>query len=196
VEQDLRAGLPSFIVAERHKDCLFVPSPLNELTQKEKDLWAETLRGLHRVGLGPFRFMREDPAFRMTSLPVVPAAMNHMQQDGGNFQGFSDEANLLFTLPRRQFVYAIRLKYSYNVDAITSPASMQLLWKRRGEIFSRSERNFSLRLETQPGDKTGTIWVNDTIDQFCIYPILQPCVFHLEAIVLLVPTNSKPPASY
>jgi hypothetical protein len=34
-----------------------------------------------------------------------------------------------------------------------------------------------------------TIWVNDTIDRFRIYPDSKPYVFELSGIVLLMPIN-------
>jgi len=117
---------------------------------------------------------------------------------------------MTFPLGRTRFVYAIRLRFSY-ADTAADSVLFEMSWGARGHNepgdagASSKQRRFHLKLSVDPTrevltlvdgkaryeplrpDKVVTVWVNDTVDYFRIYPDTSPCVFKLSGIVLLMP---------
>jgi hypothetical protein len=185
VERDIRSGTPPGILSARHVTFLIDP-----LCTDPSDL-AQFLRMMRRAGIGPFRSLQEDSAIREVRFPVVPTATNQMTWKDGVGEGHGEDPYLVFVLKEPQFVQGIRIKYAY--DKTASPATFQVFWRRSDRNdFVEEERNSTLELTTEPGEKTLTIQVADTIDQFRIDPDTKPCVFRLTEIVLLVPEADYP----
>jgi hypothetical protein len=192
VERDLLSGMPPSILAERHVGLLMPYEGGQELVT----VWLGNLR---RAGVGKFRLMREEPTVREISLPVRPIAQNHFTWENGTGKGSGKDSFLVFGWDAPQFVYAIRLKYSYG-ETPSAPATFRAFWREssRNE-FTEAERSVRLQLRKgvqQPSVpvfladtqvKTLTLWVNDTINQFRLHPDDQPVVFEILEIVLLVP---------
>ncbi len=176
-ERDLLARTPPSILAERYSDGIFF---------RPKELFVAYSRMLRDAGIGPFRFLPDDPSEVL--FPVAPIDMRQMTWKDGISEGLGDDPYLVFALQKPQSVYAIRLKYSYENTA--SPALFQMFWRRSDRNdFVEGERNFRLELQTGTGEKTVTIPVNDTVDQFRIDPDVKPCVFKISEIMLLVPAT-------
>lgn len=70
-ERDMRAGVPPFILAERH--VVF----LNPATDDVKEIDFR-LRQMQQAGIPQFRDMARDPAFRDVALPVAPVGMDQV----------------------------------------------------------------------------------------------------------------------
>jgi hypothetical protein len=153
---------------------------------------------LHHAGIGQFKLLKDTPTFRELPLAIVPTAVDQMTWSEGIGHGFGHNSSLTFTLDVPQLIYAIRLKYSYGPTAV-NPAFFRMAWKNTGRNdFDTAERNIHLKLQhwqtyapTGPGEKTLTIWVNETIDQFRIQPDTKPCDFRLAEIVVLVPSAER-----
>jgi hypothetical protein len=140
--------------------------------------------------------MKEDPPFREVSVAVRPAAIHEMQWEEGRGQGSGSDSFLLFSLDKPRSVYAIRLIFSYD-GAPGTRGTFRMFWRNSGRNhFTVAERNVRLSRrvpkEDLPGNRTTTVEVNDTIDQFRIYPDEQPFGLHLAEIVLLVPSADEP----
>jgi hypothetical protein len=99
-----------------------------------------------------------------------------------------NDSQLVFTLPKAEFVHAIRFKYTLTNPADV-PATAQLFWKRKDQSFVEHERTARLRLEPHAAEETLTILVHDMLDQFRFDPDTKPCTFRIREIELLV----KPP---
>jgi hypothetical protein len=210
--RDLRAGMPPLILAERH----LAP----ELgTDHEPERAAYYLRQLHGVGL--LRQVQLDPVFREVSLPVKPTATHAIDWKNGVAHGRIDPADspwLSFALKRPRRVYAVRLKFSYG-DRIDPNAWLQTVWGRSdradsdGRDASSEGRQFGMALtglnqeekvlryrdgkfhwETSGRERVVTIWVNQLIDWFRLYPDAKPRVFQLARITLLVPAEEDEPS--
>jgi hypothetical protein len=187
-ERHLRAGTPLSTLVEYY-DHYFK----NIDSRNEDKEFTESLRLLRQAGVGPFRHLRADPAVREVPIPVVPAAVNQMTWNNGAGRGIGNNPYLLFALKGPRFVHAIRLKCSYADAAVTSEeANFQMFWKKGANAFTDAERSVRWSLDRGRGERTMTIWVNDTVDRFRIHPDNKPCVFRLSRIVLLAPaTGSK-----
>ena len=198
-EQDMRAGVPPFILAERHIGFL------NPATDDIKGI-ALLLRQMQQAGMPQFRDMAPDPAFREVALPVAPVGMNQVIWHNGvgdNYAGDPSQASVDFALTEPRFVYAIRLTYAYG-DKTHGWAAFRMSWgdgdhnNRRNAAVSGCKGGTSLSVETIPQgmwsrrfrggrQKTITIWVNSTIDGFRICPDTKPFSFAVSEITLLVP---------
>jgi hypothetical protein len=180
-ERELRAGTPPFILVEHfdhYTDKLDSPGEDKE--------FAGHLRMLHRAGIGYFRFLQPDPGVREVALPVAPAAVNQMTWNHSTGLSFGDNPYLLFALQKPRFVHAIRVTYSYKNTP--PPTYLQLSWRRSDRNdFSEAERSARWDLHAGPEEKTVTLWVNDTIDQFRLHTVDKPGVFHLSKLTLVVP---------
>lgn len=113
LDHDIRAGVPPFILAERHM------ALLNPATGDVKQI-ASRLREMQRAGIPQFKHMAPDPAFREVALPVAPMAMNHVVwQEGIGYSCTADpsKASVDFAFPESRFVYAIRLLIGYEPQA-------------------------------------------------------------------------------
>jgi hypothetical protein len=187
-EQDLLAGTPPFILAERHGDAIYWSG----------EKLAAHLKALHQVGLGRFRLLQPDPVWREEPVPVEPAEVSHLTWRDGLGQGLDANSSLTFSLPEPRFVYAIRLKCSYGPTGLNPPrAVLRLLWRKNGQKdFTRTVPEF-LRLPFPtwrpdlPMDRalSVTIWVKETVDEFRIHPDDKPFVVKLASIDLLVPAR-------
>jgi hypothetical protein len=127
------------------------------------------------------------------------------------------EPQVVIVLPAQEFVYAIRLKYSYAET--TGPADFCLAWKRKGQTHRIEQvvasqavippgigtplwaqnsvmlriafdlQSTGLKLSTEPGEVR--IKVMDMVHEIRIDPDNKPCVFTIEEIVVQVPKLPK-----
>jgi hypothetical protein len=207
------AGIPIFILDERHGDVL---NPWRGDTPA-----AVGLELLRRAQIGRFRNLRPDPDFREVTIldeatePVAGGATKRFDPP------LAMHSELTFRLGNSQFVYAIRLKYSYG-DPERGSAVLKAAWmggnnngeKTNGEsqievktglvpvvdtLYRHNSSGLSLpdipiipRLEWTD-EKTETFWVNGAIDEFRIYPDDKARLFRPKQVTLLVPLEDPSP---
>jgi hypothetical protein len=207
-EKDLRAGVPLSQLAQRHGSLHTTNNP-----NAAGDV-ADVLSRLQQAGIEPFRFIQGDPGYREVPLPVVPVEVNRMTWKDGIGEGSGPDSHLVFAfrqpqllgrdprlvynVPNARLVYGIRLHYAYQYAAgdTADTASFQVFWGRSArDNFGAEGRSFSWDVDARPGERTTTVWVNDTIDQFRIHPDNKPCAFNLSAITLLLPAGGVEPVS-
>src|SRR5262249_22213954 len=99
--------------------------------------------------------------------------------------------HLVFGLPNPRPVLAIRICCTYESD-LTVPILFQAFWRGPGEGFVETERNFTTRFRGEQREKTVTIPVNDTIEEFPIDPDTRPCLVRIRSIHLLVKGRASP----
>lgn len=200
-ERDVRNGIPSFILAERHFASDVVPrvEKLDRILREHK-----------ANGIGIFKEIRDDPPFRIETLGVETAVLDRMILHGGVVSSTADgnSSSLTFTLPEPRHIYAIRLQYAYLKTASAWPA-LRAYWRNSAlEDFNDRDEWVSIvagpdqptwalidgKIQTNAkvrADRSLTIWVDATIDQFRCYPDSGPCEFRLSKIELLVPTEEE-----
>jgi hypothetical protein len=179
--RDLRTGAPLSVLAENH-------ALLVHHERVEGDRFVQRLAAYHREGLGVFRHLRlEFPPHQVISVPVRPAAVHHMSWGDGVGRVTGNDARLVFDLNGPRFVYAVRLRCSYEGAGGDLPA-LHMFWANAGQPFSK-ERSRHLMVQGGPQEHTVTLWVADTIDQFRVDPHDRPCVFRVTGIELLVPDD-------
>src|SRR5262249_7594169 len=151
-----------------------------------QDEVARILPLLRRAGMGPFRFLRDNPPFSEVPLDVAPSAIFLAHWDGRTVHVTGVDPQVTFTLPHPRPVAGIRIRDSHH-NRQGAPARFQMTWKGLGASrYSDQDRYANWYLPTGD-DKETTVWVDDIIDQFRIQPDNQPCEFRIDEIVLLVP---------
>jgi hypothetical protein len=188
LERDVAAGLPPFLLAERHADLVthFDPRLAGDAV--------EGMRLLRRAGFGIFQDLN-DPELQEVALPLEPTDKSRIRWRDGVARGLTGNAPLTYVLDKPRQVLAIRLTFAYEL-APNETAQFRMSWKRAGvNEFAERERNFTTAIEPpangQALKRTLTVWVNDTIDQIRIQPDRKPYVLQLSAIVLLVPAAAS-----
>ena len=192
LDRDLWLRVSPSLLAEYHSHWL--------CSWSQPDALAATMRALQRAGIEPFASLRADPATDEVLVPVRLLAADKMTWDDGAGTTTGADSCVTFALDEPRFAYAIRLQCSYP-DRTSTPALFRMYWKTTGEQdFTDEERNVQLQLGNEAqrpvatvlSKKTVTVWVNDHIDAFRVYPDNQPCSFRISSIALLVPASDGP----
>jgi hypothetical protein len=165
------------------------------------DLLNEYMPMLRQAGVGSFRFLQENPAFREVSIPLVPQSLNKVRWEAGTFYatGRWDESYMLFSLPKAEYAYAIRLKYTYWNDDNILPL-ISLYWRDEGQKDFTKDRYGQHSAtgdyanwvrgtwgRTKEPESTLTLWVCDTVKDIRLHPDRRPCMFKLSELALLIP---------
>jgi hypothetical protein len=158
---DLRSGWPPMALADRYSRYPF-------MLFSEKQSLDDWLTMLHDAGIGPFRHMRPDPAFQVVSL-----SSDQLSRGDDNH----------FALKTPRFVYAVRLKYSYEPMAPT--AIFRFAW--HGATRDEAEKSVEFVLRQTPGENSLLVWIDATLSRFAVYPDNKPCRCSFGDIELLVP---------
>jgi hypothetical protein len=176
-ERDIRAG-----------------TPLTGLVGRQAPYWcwdeAPLRRGLQALqgrGIGVFRLIEADPPMDELPLSVRPAALHGMTWEGGVARGVDADSCLEFSLGKPRYIFAIRMKYRLSNEE--GMAQLRASWRGNdltGPSKDKEGMLYPVKLKTGPPLKTQTIWVNDTINSFRLYPDKGPCDFLIQEMVLLV----------
>jgi hypothetical protein len=180
LERDVRAGVPMYLLVRKYSPALFHPTHTRYMPL------------LHRAGIGVFRDLQENPAFREVSLPVKLLLGNQLRWETDTAHTTDVTSYLEFGLDKPALVCGIELHYRHANSQGTRPL-FQMFWKGpEQQKFTDSQRYADHYPETGPGDHTLAVWIGETIERFRIYPDNQPCFFHISKIVLLVPEGPEP----
>ena len=170
-----------------------------------QDILNEYMPMLRQAGVGSFRFLQERPAYREVSIPLVPQSLNKVRWEAGTAYatGQWDESYMLFSLPRAEYAYGIRLKYTYSNEDNTLPFVF-LYWRddEKKEFAKDRYGNYSATGDhanwvsgtwgqTKEPESTLTFWVCDTVKEIRLHPDLRPGVFKLSELVLLAPPAER-----
>jgi hypothetical protein len=177
--RDIESGVPNYLLVKR-----YVPS-----ISLSYDLLPDYLTMLRRAGVGRFRALRENPAFREVAVPVVPSALHKMTWEVRTALGEGAGQYLEFDLKETRFVCGVRLRHPLSNGKGVS-ARFLMYWKRGDQDAFAEDRWFwTYGLGMSPEETTTTIWVGDEVRQIRIHPDDFPCVFRIEELVLLVPAD-------
>jgi hypothetical protein len=201
-ERDVWNGVPAFVLAERHFSSDIVPRAA------KLDV---ILRDLKANGIGIFSEIRDDPPFQVETLDPKDAALDGMILHDGiasSAVGSKGMSSLTFVLPRPRRIYAVRLRYAYVKTGSNWP-KLRAYWRNSAvQEFNNNAAVLSIvsgpdqptwahiggKIQTNARVRTErslTIWVDATIDQFRIYPDAVPCEFRLSGIELLTPIEEE-----
>jgi hypothetical protein len=186
LEKDLLAEMPKSELAYRHRN-------LYTLDLGSAEIVAEKLSWLREAEIGPFSRLQPDPEWREVSLPLEPVEVKRMKWDDGLARGVNAQSFLGFALKQPRFVYAIRVRCSY--EGKPKYRFIQAEWlNSQLQEFSGEEPHDTQMIPPTNNEGIPTFWVNDTIDQFRIHPHNEPFEFHLREIILLVPPEQASPS--
>ncbi|MEJ7636690.1 MAG: hypothetical protein WKF75_01570 [Singulisphaera sp.] len=94
--------------------------------------------------------------------------------------------------PGVRFVGGIRITYSYP-ETSGKPVLFRTFWRKSDrEEFGDDRRYLNAFVERSAGEKTVTIWIADTIDEFRIHPDNRRGAFRISQITLLIPLGADP----
>jgi hypothetical protein len=193
-ERDVRAGVAPYLLIHRYANYL----------HPHHDLIGDYLPLLARAGVGNFRYLQSNPAFREVSLPLVPSRVREGTWNEGQFSTTGPSSALVFTLPTARYVGIVRLRYSYadHPDALTF---VSCYWKPDAETeFSYNHyskysptgdaANWALGTWCRLGqaERIFTVCVCDRVKEIRIQPDFKPCVCRIAEIALLVPPEGEP----
>jgi len=187
-EQDMAAGVPSHRLIFRYWQFL----------HPHQDILNEYMPMLREAGVGSFRFLKDDPAFREVSIPLVPERVSNVRWEAGTaYATGGDESYVLFSLPKAEYVYGIRLKYDYWNSDHKLPF-VYLYWRDDGDKAFARDRfgNYSATGDhanwvrgtwgqTKEPESTVTFWICDTVKEIRLHPDLKPGVMKISELVLL-----------
>jgi hypothetical protein len=141
-----------------------------------------------------FRKFTEDAStpYQETFLRLTDAVARNMTWENGRGEGPGRQSSLIFKLPQPLFVTAVRVTFAYESAALAPnenppPANFRLAW-RVGQGSGRAyEPGYAWPQGTEPGEKTITFWINDTISEILIRPDTKPFNFRITDVTLLTP---------
>jgi len=179
-ESDVRAGEPLYRLTKRYAPDLF---------HHGMTVFMPLMKG---AGIGVFRHLQEDPPFQEIPIPVAPATAHQVTWHEGTAQGNGSDSYLDFTLQEPRYVAGIRLTYIHSNEAGIWPV-LNLFWKNSNRADFPTSPNFSDRYSgTGPRPKSVTIWIDDVIDKFRIYPDKISYKFKIEELSLIAPVTGLP----
>jgi hypothetical protein len=194
-EREMAAGVPKHRLIFRYWHYL----------HPHHDILSEYMPMLREAGVGSFRLLQDPPAFREARIPLVPQSLNKVRWEDGTAYatGQWDESYMLFSLPKAEYAYGIRLKYTYRNEDNTLPFVF-LFWRDEEQKRFTRERygNYSATGDHanwvrgtwgQIGEpeSTLTFWVCDMVKDIRLHPDLRPGVFKLSELVLLTPPTDQ-----
>jgi len=188
VDNDLRAGTPAFVLAERQLHLFY-----HEQTPDTYESVVGGLRMLRHAKMGPLGRQPEDPILQEVSYLPVPAVLEDMRWEEGVGTPLGRHPAAIFRVSHPRFVYAIRLEYRCGHGGNT-PTGLRVGWHSdRATDFSREERFARVPRTGGAGDGVATAWVNDCIEAFRIAPDDPKDTLSLRHVTLLVPAVDPPP---
>jgi len=119
IRRDVREGLPAYLVVKRHTPFLH-PS---------HDELGPPMAMLKKAGVGPFRFLKDNPAFTEEPVPLTPSQVRLLTWKDGTAHVTGVEPWVTFALPQPRYVAGIRLRYTHANRTATS-AHFKIAWKR------------------------------------------------------------------
>src|SRR5262249_34461616 len=174
-----------------------------------QDILNEYMPMLRDAGVGSFRYLQDNPPFREIPVPLAPRSLNEVRWNGGTAYPTWDgnESYMLFSLPKAEYVYGIRLKYTYRNEDNTLPFVF-LYWRDDTDKEFGDERygNYSATGDhanwvrgtwgqTKAPESTLTFWVCDMVKEIRRHPDLRPGELTLSELVLLAPVTDRISAS-
>ena len=155
---------------------------------------------LRDAKIGDFRFLRPNPHFEEIDVPLRPVDLRHCTWKDGTATTASSDAYIDFAVPKAIFAAGIHLTYTVKNKAGTPPL-FTIQW-RPDTSSAFSERSYYV---SPTGDRANwergswvrigepetemNLWVCDRVEAIRIKPDLQPCVFRVSELKLLVDPN-------
>ncbi|MHC5544486.1 hypothetical protein ACYOEI_40165, partial [Singulisphaera rosea] len=174
LSHDLAAGMPAYRLVRKYTPYL-CPA---------QDAVAVYLPMLRDAGFGPFKSLRESPAFRTTTIPPMPSHISMARWEGNTALLTGVDPQLTYVLAKPRHVAGIRIKYSHGNNQ-KAPARFVMNWRGPGQYDDSPERRYAnWNFPTGEGKET-TIWVDDNLSEFRIQPDNQPGAFRIDEIALL-----------
>jgi hypothetical protein len=147
---------------------------------------ADSMRLLHRKGIGPFRNLHDDPPFQEIPLSKTPVADNEITWHEGTAHGSGADSYLTFALPEPRYIAGIRFECSHSNAA---SAKLRVFWRSsdQGKFPENPQYYWAYCQQEHPV----TIYVADTIDEIRIHPDDKAFEFSIVKIDLLVPDTGE-----
>jgi hypothetical protein len=192
-EQGMVRGLPPYRLVHAHL------TYLHPNVQLVND-YLPMLRGAQ---IGDFRFLRSNPHFKQIDVPLQPTGLWHCTWKDGTARTTSFDAYVDFAVPKAIHAAGIHVTYTVENKAGTPPF-FSIAWRQGSSSAFTTDRSYSVwptgdRANWERGSwvRIGepqtemNLWVCDRVEGIRIIPDLQPCVFRLSELKLLVDPNQS-----
>ncbi|WP_373521802.1 hypothetical protein [Aquiflexum sp.] len=194
-EKDMLAGLPTHELIVRYGDVLHV----------NQDILTDYLPMLRESRVGNFVALKQDPIFEEIQLPY-----NYLTFERAVFQGdtvFTEDylGYIGFVLPEPLHVNGVMLKFTNSGLKKAAPFRTYFWSSRKMEQnigYHETKEGYNWINYQPTGDRMNwakatwlkqdervpstTVWMNDMLQEFRIYPDIEPCAFQLIEVKLLV----------
>jgi hypothetical protein len=178
--RDLASGTPLFRLVRRNTPFLH-PS---------QEALYDSLRMLHRAGIGRFQMLREDPKFQEQPVRLTPAEIQFAHWNDGLLDVIGIDPWIRFDLPGPTPVSGIQVRYTHSSSGGV-PARFRIAWRRPGQLDFPSHQQYgNWNLPTE-SNRSMTVWVDDVVSQIRIQPDNRPCRFLISKLTLLVPRSQS-----
>ncbi len=185
LQSDMNHGVPASMLTERYHEYLY----WLDAYAFTKDKMTHGLQELRDAGGKVFRNLRDDPEYQEVELPLRNAYPVGIRWDAASKVGQSSQgdSHLQFELLKPTHVYAVRLVIFYESPKDDS-FSCTVGWGKKGV-----EKGNHTPVANPPHikDKVLSLWIDDTIQRFRLYPASQPAKFRLSEIKLLIAPAQK-----
>jgi hypothetical protein len=149
-ERDLASGVPPLVLADHYSQ-----PPIALYPRPRQDDLAADIRMLKGSGIGIFRSVIDDPAYR--TIDISP------DQTSPNGAGW-------YSLQKPQYVYAVQVSYRYLAQSPARPwAVFSLAWLPAGAVESES-REYARPLPLDGTSERLLVWINEPLGRFHISP--------------------------
>jgi len=186
-EAEVRRGMPPYQLIRAHLPYLHPNTQLVE----------DYLPMLRTAKVGQFRFLRDNPVFQKIRVALNPVELHGATWSNGAFTTTGPDSAIVFAISPSARVSGIHLEYNVENESRTPPL-FSIAWRSDSSPFTTDssyyvsptgdranwERGSWLRIGHQETEMT--VWVCDRISHIRIKPDVQPCVFRLRGLTLLV----------
>lgn len=178
VEYEAKAGLPVGIVADRNP-WLF-PG-----VGEARRLWLELLRS---HGVRPFDQLTADVPLAAEPVPVRVVRTEGLVEEAGGYRVLGQSGGAVFQLPRRGYVYAVRVTYT-SVTATGGFARSVVSWDRDGHIPPAPGYGMVDALDYYPTPAPTVVLIDRETDTFRVDLFETGTTFRVTGIELLSRPN-------
>lgn len=157
VGEEIRAGIPLEFIADRHRG-LFLSEPEFRRTM---------LLHMGSKGLKPFSLAAPLPPLRHEPIPLTILSTENLVQEGHVLRVVGETGHVVFQLPRREFVYALSLRYEARVGGLGSLPNI-LSWESGGGMPRSHAKGVPHQLEPLEEPADTWVYINDEAETFRI----------------------------
>ncbi|WP_165247542.1 hypothetical protein [Paludisphaera soli] len=173
-DRERASGVPIFRLVRRHVPFLYPSQPP----------FHDLLTTLGEAGVGEFKRLAPDPAFRERPVELRPGDVRLARWEDGAIVATGPDPWVRFDLPEPVRVAGVRIRYDHRNDD-GSPARFKLAWRGAGGYNAPETQYGDWNLPTGD-DLVTTVWIDEPVAWIRLQPDNRPCRFRIRELTLLI----------